>query len=173
MERPCSRWYLDAHRRTKTQWLHGCDPRDSGLRVLSAIVSKNDLSTRLAPQSARWLATTVSSMGRVESVPHGTTPRWNRSSRSSGSNVLCRRRQTPFDEVSVAILMLWIERTYHRCRRQRAVGRLTPIHEGSCLPTCRPAREEQRQMHVPRHQSYCSCISKQTGLTRACSSSVS
>lgn len=29
------------------------------------------------------------------------------------------------DELRLAIVT-WIERTYHRCRRQRALGRLTP-----------------------------------------------
>ncbi|MCV7210630.1 IS3 family transposase [Mycolicibacterium canariasense] len=41
-------------------------------------------------------------------------------------NVLDRRRWTTRAELRLAIVS-WIERTYHRSRRQRALGRLTPI----------------------------------------------
>jgi putative transposase len=41
-------------------------------------------------------------------------------------NVLDRRRWTSRDELRIAIVT-WIERTYHRRRRQAALGRLTPI----------------------------------------------
>jgi putative transposase len=41
-------------------------------------------------------------------------------------NVLDRRRWKTRDELRIAIIT-WIERTYHRRRRQRALGRLTPI----------------------------------------------
>ncbi len=41
-------------------------------------------------------------------------------------NVLDRKRWTTRDELRLAIVE-WIERTYHRRRRQRALGRLTPI----------------------------------------------
>ena len=41
-------------------------------------------------------------------------------------NVLDRRRWSTRDELRIAII-IWIERTYHRRRRQRALGRLTPI----------------------------------------------
>jgi len=41
-------------------------------------------------------------------------------------NVLDRRRWATRDELRVAIVT-WIERTYHRRRRQVALGRLTPI----------------------------------------------
>jgi transposase InsO family protein len=41
-------------------------------------------------------------------------------------NVLDRQRWTTRDELRIAITV-WIERTYHRRRRQRALGRLTPI----------------------------------------------
>ncbi len=39
-------------------------------------------------------------------------------------NVLDRRRWTTRDELRIAIAT-WIERTYHRRRRQAALGRLT------------------------------------------------
>jgi transposase InsO family protein len=41
-------------------------------------------------------------------------------------NVLDRQRWTNREKLRVAIV-IWIERTYHRRRRQRALGRLTPI----------------------------------------------
>ena len=41
-------------------------------------------------------------------------------------NVLDRRRWATREELRLAIVT-WIERTYHRQRRQRALGRLTPI----------------------------------------------
>ena len=41
-------------------------------------------------------------------------------------NVLDRRRWATRDELRIAIVA-WIERTYHRRRRQAALGRLTPI----------------------------------------------
>jgi putative transposase len=41
-------------------------------------------------------------------------------------NVLDRQRWQTRDELRLAIVT-WIERTYHRRRRQRALGRLTPV----------------------------------------------
>ncbi len=41
-------------------------------------------------------------------------------------NVLDRRRWTARDELRV-VIVTWIERTYHRRRRQVALGRLTPV----------------------------------------------
>ena len=41
-------------------------------------------------------------------------------------NVLDRRHWTTREELRIAIVT-WIERTYHRRRRQAALGRLTPI----------------------------------------------
>jgi transposase InsO family protein len=40
-------------------------------------------------------------------------------------NVLNRQRWATRDELRIAIIT-WIERTYHRRRRQPALGRLTP-----------------------------------------------
>lgn len=42
------------------------------------------------------------------------------------NNVLNRRRWTTREELRIAIVT-WIERTYHRRRRQARLGRLTPI----------------------------------------------
>ena len=41
-------------------------------------------------------------------------------------NVLNRKRWATHDELRIAIVT-WIERTYHRRRRQKRLGRLTPI----------------------------------------------
>ena len=41
-------------------------------------------------------------------------------------NVLDRRRWQSREELRLAIV-IWIERTYHRRRRQRGLGKLTPI----------------------------------------------
>lgn len=41
-------------------------------------------------------------------------------------NVLNRRRWETRDELRIAIVS-WIERTYHRRRRQERLGRLTPV----------------------------------------------
>jgi putative transposase len=42
------------------------------------------------------------------------------------NNVLDRRRWTTRQQLRIAIIA-WIERTYHRRRRQPRLGRLTPI----------------------------------------------
>jgi transposase InsO family protein len=41
-------------------------------------------------------------------------------------NVLDRRTGTTREELRIAIVT-WIERTYHRRRRQTSLGRLTPV----------------------------------------------
>ena len=41
-------------------------------------------------------------------------------------NVLNRQRWATREELRLAIVT-WIERTYHRRRRQEALGRLTPV----------------------------------------------
>jgi len=41
-------------------------------------------------------------------------------------NVLDRQRWASRDELRMAIV-IWIERTYHRRRRQRGLGKLTPV----------------------------------------------
>ena len=47
-------------------------------------------------------------------------------------NVLDRKGRATRDELRKAIVV-WIEKTYHRTRRQRRLGRLTPI-EFETLP---------------------------------------
>jgi putative transposase len=53
-------------------------------------------------------------------------------------NVLNRRRWTTRDQLRLAIVT-WIERTYHRRRRQDALGRLTPIEFETLLNTAHAA----------------------------------
>ena len=49
-------------------------------------------------------------------------------------NVLDRRRWSTREELRIAIVT-WIERTYHRRRRQSALGRLTPIEFEAIMTT--------------------------------------
>lgn len=49
-------------------------------------------------------------------------------------NVLDRRRWTTREELRIAIVT-WIERTYHRRRRQAALGRLTPVEYETVMTT--------------------------------------
>ena len=48
-------------------------------------------------------------------------------------NVLNRKSWTTRDELRIAIVT-WIERTYHRRRRQAALGRLTPVEYELIMP---------------------------------------
>ena len=50
------------------------------------------------------------------------------------NNVLNRRRWATRDELRIAIVT-WIERTYHRRRRQAGLGRLTPIEFETIMTT--------------------------------------
>src|SRR5258705_11175422 len=49
-------------------------------------------------------------------------------------NVLDRRRWDTREQLRIAIVT-WIERTYHRRRRQAALGRLTPIEYEAIMTT--------------------------------------
>jgi putative transposase len=52
------------------------------------------------------------------------------------NNVLDRHRWQTRDQLRLAIIT-WIERTYHRRRRQRRLGRFTPIeYETINRPAC-------------------------------------
>ena len=50
------------------------------------------------------------------------------------NNVLDRRSWATRDELRIAIVT-WIERTYHRRRRQATLGRLTPIQYETIMTT--------------------------------------
>jgi putative transposase len=72
-------------------------------------------------------------------------------------NVLDRRRWSTRDQLRIAIVT-WIERTYHRRRRQRALGRLTLVEfetiytaahaAGNTNPDCQPERQQSRLVHL-------------------------
>ena len=49
-------------------------------------------------------------------------------------NVLNRRTWTTRDDLRIAIVT-WIERTYHRRRRQDGLGRVTPIEYEAIMTT--------------------------------------
>ena len=53
-------------------------------------------------------------------------------------NVLDRQRWATREELRLAIIT-WIERTYHRRRRQRRLGRLTPVEFETLLNTAHAA----------------------------------
>lgn len=49
-------------------------------------------------------------------------------------SVLDRRKWATREELRIAIVT-WIERTYHRRRRQAALGRLTPVESETVMTT--------------------------------------
>ena len=53
-------------------------------------------------------------------------------------NVLNRRRWETCEQLRLAIV-IWIDKTYHRRRRQQALGRLTPIKFETMLQTAHAA----------------------------------
>src|SRR4029079_5346318 len=59
-------------------------------------------------------------------------------------NVLDRRRCDTPEELRIAIIT-WIERTYHRRRRQAALGRLTPV-EFEAIMTTPASQAAQRKL---------------------------
>ena len=67
-------------------------------------------------------------------------------------NVLDRRRWATRDELRIAIVT-WIERTYHRRRRQAALGRLTPIEYETIMTHDRPPRPPNPTCHLSVQQS--------------------
>ncbi len=70
----------------------------------------------------------VGSMGR--SRRQVTRPPWSRSSPCSRRTSSTARRGSRARN-SASAIVTWIERTYHRRRRQRGLGRLTPIEFGT------------------------------------------
>jgi len=54
-------------------------------------------------------------------------------------NVLDRKHWRTREELRIAIIT-WIERTYHRRRRQVGLGRLTPIEYEAIMGDCRTNR---------------------------------
>ena len=76
--------------------------------------------------SSKRSSTTNSPDQWAASAPPATTPRWSDSSRCCRRTSLNRQRWRTREELRLAIVV-WIERTYHRRRRQRPLGKLTPI----------------------------------------------
>jgi putative transposase len=74
----------------------------------------------------------VGSMGRVASC--GDNAAMESFFSLLQKNVLDRRSWTTRDELRIAIVT-WIERTYHRRRRQPRLGRLTPIEFEAIMNT--------------------------------------
>lgn len=74
----------------------------------------------------------VGSMGRVDSC--GDNAAMESFFSLLQKNVLNRRSWTTREELRIAIVT-WIERTYHRCRRQPRLGRLTPIEFEAIMNT--------------------------------------
>lgn len=74
----------------------------------------------------------VGSMGRVGSA--GDNAAMESFFALLQNNVLNRQRWATRQDLRLAIVT-WIERTYHRRRRQHALGRLTPIEYETIMPT--------------------------------------
>lgn len=74
----------------------------------------------------------VGSMGRVASC--GDNAAMESFFALLQKNVLDRRTWTTRDQLRIAIVT-WIERTYHRRRRQRRLGRLTPVEFETIMNT--------------------------------------
>jgi transposase InsO family protein len=79
------------------------------------------------PSSGRW-RTTASPARWAASAPAATTPPWSRSALLQ-KKVLNRQQWRTREDLRLPVVT-WIERTYHRRRRQRALGNLTPIEFG-------------------------------------------
>lgn len=69
----------------------------------------------------------MASWGRwVGSGRARTTPLWSPYFALLQKNVLDRQRWSTREDLRLSIVT-WIEKTYHRRRRQRRLGRLTPV----------------------------------------------
>ena len=74
----------------------------------------------------------VGSMGRVASC--GDNAAMESFFSVLQKNFLNRRSWATQEELRIAIVT-WIERTYHRCRRQARLGRFTPIEFEAIMNT--------------------------------------
>jgi len=64
--------------------------------------------------------------GRPERARESSAEEWCKNDRLGYRAAFAARRWRTRDELRIAIIT-WIERTYHRRRRQARLGRLTPI----------------------------------------------
>ena len=83
-------------------------------------------------QQTLWRHHMLGSMGQVGSA--GDNAAMESFFSLLQKNVLNRRRWDSRNELRIAILT-WIERTYHRRRRQASLGRLTPIEFEAIMTT--------------------------------------
>jgi transposase InsO family protein len=81
-------------------------------------------SSAPTPSSGRCATTAWSVLGRVGAC--GDNAAMESFFALLQKNVLDRQRWSTREELRLAIIT-WIERTYHRRRRQRRLGRLTPV----------------------------------------------
>jgi transposase InsO family protein len=90
------------------------------------VVIHSDRGSQFRARSFRAVLTAAGlrgSMGRVASAGDNAMESWHALLQK---NVLDRRRWRTRDELHSAIVF-WIEHTYNRRRRQRALGKLTPV----------------------------------------------
>lgn len=96
----------------------------------NTVVASSSPTTRLVnfdPGPSVACSPTRDSQGRWAGSPLPvTTPRWNRSSRCSSATSSTVDDGGPRNEFAYAI-SFWIEHTYNRRRRQRSLGKLTPV----------------------------------------------
>lgn len=102
--------------------------------VAGCVVHSDRVSQFRSRKVARVLArhALVGSMGQVASA--GDNAAMESFFSLLQNNVLNRRRWATREDLRIAIIT-WIERTYHRRRRQHRLGRLTPIEFETIMAT--------------------------------------
>jgi putative transposase len=114
--------------------------RDTGVsRCPTGTVVHSDRGSQFRSNAfVRTLATNglVGSMGRVGAC--GDSAAMESFFALLQKNVLDRQRWATREELRLAIIT-WIERTYHRRRRQRRLGRLTPVEYETLTPAAAAA----------------------------------
>jgi len=110
-------------------------PRMTSDLACNAIASRSPIGTIVHPDRgsqfrSKAFATILRAYGMQGSMGRVASAADNAATESFFAllqkNILSRRRWTTRDELRLAIVT-WIERDYHRRRRQAALGRLTPI----------------------------------------------
>jgi hypothetical protein len=136
----------DAHLINAAYDIHADDPAfgyrfiADELRERGLAVGENRVS-RLCSQQRIWSIFAkkrglVGSMGRVGAC--GDNAAMESFFALLQQNVLDRQRWNTREELRLAIIT-WIERTYHRRRRQRRLGRLTPVEYETLNPAATAA----------------------------------
>jgi len=113
--------------RLAVQALENAVARRGGTNQVAGCILHTDRGSQFRPRSFQRA---LNRHGMVGSMGQAGSAADNAAMESFFSllqqNVLDRRRWTTRDDLRIAIVT-WIERTYHRRRRQAALGRLTPI----------------------------------------------